>query len=72
MALVCYTVAIAAHQRERRVSAAVIRFLYLGLLLDVVATGCMIMGSQAKGLTAHAVLGFSATTGMLLQTAIAW
>jgi uncharacterized membrane protein len=72
LALLCYTIATAAHQRERKVSRHVIRFLSLGLSLDIVATACMIMGTQSKGVTLHAVLGFSALFGMLVETVLAW
>lgn len=72
LALVCYTIGTAAHQREHKVTSRVIRFLSLGLLLDVVATTCMVMGTTSKGVTLHAVLGFSALFGMTLETFLAW
>lgn len=72
LALLCYTIATAAHQREHRVSRRVMRFLTAGLVFDVVATACMILGSKSEGVTLHAVLGFSALGGMLLETVLAW
>lgn len=72
LALVCYTLATAAHQRERRVTSFVLRFLTAGLALDIAATVCMVLGSSSSGLTAHGALGFSALFGMLVETVLAW
>ena len=72
LALACYTIGTALHQREHRVTRRVMRFLLAGLVFDIVATACMIMGTQSEGVTLHAVLGFSALAGMLVETVLAW
>jgi hypothetical protein len=72
LALACYTIGTAAHQREHKVTSRVIRFLTAGLVFDIVATACMIMGTKSEGVTLHAVLGFSALGGMLAETLLAW
>ncbi len=46
-------------------------FLQAGVVLDVVATTCMIIGS-GEGLTLHGYLGFSALAAMMSETALAW
>lgn len=71
LALLSYGVGIVTEQRCRRVTAPVLRFLQGGVVLDVIATICMILGS-GEGLTIHGYLGFSALTAMASETALAW
>ncbi|MEJ2207316.1 MAG: hypothetical protein P8170_24850 [Gemmatimonadota bacterium] len=71
LALVSYGVGIVTEQRSRRVTARVLRFLQGGVVLDVIATSCMIMAS-GEGLTIHGYLGFSALAAMASETALAW
>jgi hypothetical protein len=70
-ALLCYTVGTVAQQRRRRVTGAVLGFLSVGLVLDVVATVFMILGS-GKLVSLHGALGYSALAGMLVEVWIAW
>lgn len=72
LALVFYTVGIFMEQRTRRVSGKVLFFLTVGVIFDLVATGCMIAGSSRGPFTVHALLGFSSLTAMLLETSFAW
>lgn len=72
LALVFYTIGIVIEQRGRRVSARVVLFLTLGVIFDVVATGCMIAGSSRGPFTAHGLLGFSSLAAMLTETGLAW
>jgi hypothetical protein len=70
-ALVCYTVGTFAQQRSRRITGRALGFLSGGLLLDIVATIFMILGS-GKVISLHGALGYSALAGMLVEVAIAW
>ena len=70
LALVGYTVGVVIEQRARRVTRRALAFLVLGVVLDVTATVCMILGS-GKVLTLHGLLGYSALAGMLIETALA-
>jgi energy-converting hydrogenase Eha subunit G len=72
LALACYSVGTAAHQRQLRVTRLALSFLGAGLLLDVLATACMVMGTATPGLTLHGAIGYSALAGMALETALAW
>ena len=72
LALVFYSVGIFIEQRRRRVSRVVVGFLTAGVVFDVVATGCMIVGSSSGPFTAHGLLGFSSLAAMLLETGFAW
>ena len=71
LALISYTIGIVAEQRSHRVTATALRFLRIGVVLDVVATTAMVLGS-GSGLTLHGVLGFSALAAMLVETGLAW
>jgi hypothetical protein len=70
-ALLCYTVGTVAQQRRRRITGPVLGFLTVGLVLDVVATIFMILGS-GKLLSLHGLLGYTALGGMLVEVWIAW
>ena len=72
LALVFYTIGIFAEQRSRRVTSRVVFFLTAGVVFDLVATGCMLMGSSRGPFTAHGLLGFSSLAAMLLETRLAW
>ena len=70
LALAGYTVGVVIEQRARRVTRRAIAFLVAGVLLDITATACMILGS-GKVLTVHGALGYSALAGMLVETVLA-
>lgn len=71
LALIIYGIGIVSEQRSHRISAKVLRFLQAGVILDIVATSCMIIGS-GSGLTIHGYLGFSALAAMVSETTLAW
>jgi len=70
LALASYTVGVVIEQRARRISRRALAFLVVGVVLDVTATLCMILGS-GKVMTLHGVLGYSALAGMLVETLLA-
>ncbi|MFI5166995.1 MAG: hypothetical protein ACHQQS_10270 [Thermoanaerobaculales bacterium] len=70
LALASYTVGVVIEQRARRVTGRALAFLVTGVVFDVTATVCMILGS-GKVLTLHGVLGYSALAGMLVETVFA-
>jgi hypothetical protein len=70
LALASYTVGVVTEQRARQVTGRALLFLVAGVVLDVAATVCMIIGS-GKVLTLHGVLGYSALAGMLVEAALA-
>ena len=72
LALASYSVAVLAEQRTRRVSRRVLRFLTVGIILDVTATTFMIIGSSRGALTLHGLLGYSSLSGMLLDAWLIW
>ena len=65
LALVAYTIGITIEQRRRRITGAVLGVLLAGVLLDLAATSCMVMGTQRSLLTPHGLLGLSALFAMV-------
>ena len=72
LALVAYTAGVIAEQRARRASPFVIGLLSLGVGFDLVATGCMMAGSQKPWFTPHGIVGFAALAAMLAAVALLW
>ena len=71
-ALVCYSVGVISEQRSRVVSRRVIAFLTVGVVFDIVATTCMILGSTNSPFSPHGILGYSSLTAMLIDVTLAW
>jgi hypothetical protein len=72
LALIAYGVGIVSEQRSHRITARVLFWLRLGVVLDVVATTAMILGSSSGPFTVHGWVGYSALTVMVVETALAW
>jgi hypothetical protein len=71
-ALASYTVAVVTEQRQRRLSPRVVRFLTVGVILDVTATVFMVLGSSKGAFTLHGLLGYSSLAAMVVDTALVW
>lgn len=71
LALISYTIGTAKQHRAQRITRSAIGFLTGGVILDIVATTFMILGS-GKVLTLHGFIGYSALAAMLFEVAIAW
>jgi len=72
LALVSYSIGILTEQRRRRVTQLVLKALTIGVVLDITATVCMIIGSENSMFSLHGILGYSSLTAMLTDTALAW
>jgi len=71
-ALLAYSLSIITEQRTKLVSPFVLRFLTIGIVLDITATIFMIIGSSKSAFTLHGLLGYSSLAGMLIDTALIW
>ena len=71
-ALLAYSLSIITEQRSRLVTPFVLRFLTIGIFLDVTATIFMIIGSSKSAFTLHGFLGYSSLAGMLIDTILIW
>ncbi len=72
LALIFYSIGIFVEQRHHRVTQKVLTFLTLGVVFDIVATACMIIGSTNSPFSVHGILGYSSLTAMLIETSLAW
>jgi len=71
-ALLSYSLSIITEQRKRLVSSFVIRFLTIGIVLDITATIFMIVGSSNSAFTLHGILGYSSLAAMFIDTILIW
>ncbi len=72
LALLSYTIGILTEQRKRVVGNIVLAFLTIGVVLDIIATTCMIIGSESSPFTVHGILGYSSLTAMLIDCILIW
>lgn len=72
LAMISYSIAIITEQRKRRIDTFILRFLTIGLFLDITATAFMILGSSRGPFTLHGVLGYSSLTAMMIDTLLIW
>ncbi len=68
LALIFYAIGVVIEQRRKYVSAAVVRFLILGVIFDISATACMIAGTDKSLFTLHGIIGYSSLIAMVTDT----
>lgn len=71
-ALLSYSLSIITEQRKKLVTPFVLRFLSIGIILDITATIFMIIGSTNSAFSLHGILGYSSLAAMLLDTILIW
>ncbi|HKK21953.1 MAG TPA: hypothetical protein VJ983_10810 [candidate division Zixibacteria bacterium] len=71
-ALLSYSIAILTEQRRHHITSRVLIFLTIGVIFDITATTCMIIGSEHSPFTLHGILGYSSLTAMLIDTVAIW
>ncbi|MBK7173604.1 MAG: hypothetical protein IPH84_10320 [Bacteroidales bacterium] len=67
LALISYSIAIFTQSRSKTLGRKVLVFLSIGVILDISATICMVIGS-GKFLTLHGIIGYTSLSGMLTDT----
>lgn len=67
-ALMFYAIGVVIEQRRKFVSTAVVRFLFLGVIFDITATACMMIGTSKSLFTLHGILGYSSLVAMVTDT----
>jgi hypothetical protein len=72
IALVFYSVAVISEQRKHHITKRILRFLTVGVLLDISSTTLMIIGSRKIPLTVHGFIGYSALIVMLVDAILMW
>lgn len=71
LALISYSIAIFNQTRQKLMSRKVLTFLTVGVVFDITATICMVIGS-GHFITLHGIIGYSSLTGMLIDTAFSY
>lgn len=71
LALISYSIAIFNQYRIRLLNRKVLIFLTAGLIFDISATICMIIGS-GNFITLHGIIGYSSLAGMLIDTGFSY
>jgi len=72
LALIAYSVAIISEQRKKSVNRFILTFLTAGVLLDITATICMIIGSENSFITFHGMIGYLALIVMFIDSIFLW
>jgi hypothetical protein len=72
LALIAYTVGVIAAHRGHRATAFVLGVFALGVVVDRLATGCMMAGSHKPWFTPHGIVGFLALAVMIVAVARLW
>lgn len=68
LALLSYSIAVYKQRKAKALTKQVMTFLTVGVVLDITATICMVIGSSKGGLTLHGFIGYSSLLGMLIDT----
>jgi len=71
-ALIFYSIGIITEQRKKLINKTVLTFLSLGLLFDISATCCMIIGSTNSPFTFHGAIGYTGLLAMIIETVLAF
>lgn len=67
LALISYSIAVFQQIKSKALTKKVMTFLTLGVVFDITATICMVLGSSKGGLTLHGFIGYSSLLGMLID-----
>jgi len=72
LALLSYSIGIISEQLKHKVTKPILGFLTVGVILDITATICMIIGSESSPFSLHGILGYSSLTAMIIDTSLIW
>ncbi|KAA3631745.1 MAG: hypothetical protein DWP97_12410 [Calditrichaeota bacterium] len=72
LALIFYTIFIIQKIRHNKATGKVLFFLTAGVLFDIIATACMIIGSENSPFSPHGILGYSSLGAMLTDCILIW
>jgi hypothetical protein len=72
LALISYSIYLFFERRTKRTGRKVLTFLSIGIIFDITATICMIIGSSRGAFTLHGILGYSSLLGMLADSFFTW
>lgn len=67
LALIAYSIGVFKQRKAKMLNKSVLTFLSLGVIFDITATICMVIGSSKGGLSFHGFIGYSSLLGMLID-----
>lgn len=67
LALIAYSIGVFKQRKAKMLNKSVLTFLSLGVIFDITATICMVLGSSKGGLSLHGFIGYSSLLGMLID-----
>ncbi len=72
LALISYSIFFFKERKTRKAGSKELTFLTAGVLFDLTATTCMIIGSSNTPFTVHGIIGYSSLAGMLTDSILFW
>jgi len=72
LALIFYSIGVFTERKKKSITKRVLIFLSFGLLFDMTATACMIIGSTNSPFTFHGFIGYTGLLAMIIETSLAW
>ncbi len=72
LALISYTIFIIYEHKKKNAHNKVVLFITAGVVCDITATICMILGSENSPFTLHGIMGYTALLGMLIDAVSIW
>jgi hypothetical protein len=72
LALISYSFFFYFERKTKSISSRVLSFLTVGVVLDITATVCMILGSSKGAFTLHGFVGYSSLTAMVADSILMW
>lgn len=72
LALLFYTIFIIFEHKLKRAANKVVTFITIGVIFDITATICMIIGSENSPFSPHGILGYSSLTAMFIDAVLIW
>ena len=71
-ALIFYSIGVFTERKRKAITKNVLLFLSLGLVFDISATACMIIGSTNSPFTFHGFIGYTGLLAMIIETSLAY
>lgn len=72
LALILYTIFIYNEHKKRKAAKIVLYSLSLAVFFDLIATGCMMAGTDKTYFTLHGIIGYSALAMMVIDGVLIW
>jgi len=72
LAMICYTIFIINEHKKRKAAKIVLYSLTIAVVLDMIATGCMMAGTDKAYFSLHGSIGYLALFLMIIDAVLIW